>query len=185
MQPGHQWIVDVDASLREPVTEDAMGALLDALEAVGAQDASVAGGLGSEVGATFGVVLPPETLVWEVARIGVGLLSVALAKASLPQARPVRVAVQTADEHERELERRADEWSLLGLTEIAGLLGVSKQRVDQLRRERGDSPQPVAELAAGPVWKLSMLKRFIAGWQRKPGRPRKIQHGAEAESKTA
>ncbi len=84
-----------------------------------------------------------------------------------------------------ELECRADEWSLLGLTEIAGLLGVSKQRVDQLRRERVDFPQPVAELAAGPVWKLPMLKRFIAGWQRKPGRPRKTQRGTDTQSKTA
>ena len=61
---------------------------------------------------------------------------------------------------------------LIGLSEIAGILGVSKQRVGQLRA-REDFPVPVAELAAGPVWQREMLDRFIRDWPRRSGRPAK------------
>ena len=59
-----------------------------------------------------------------------------------------------------------------GLQEVAEFLGVSKQRVAE-PRVRPDFPAPVAELAAGPVWAVSSLNRFLAEWPRRPGRPRK------------
>lgn len=40
---------------------------------------------------------------------------------------------------------------LAGLTEIAAMLGISKQRVDQLVKG-SDFPEPEAELAGGRVW---------------------------------
>jgi hypothetical protein len=61
--------------------------------------------------------------------------------------------------------------SLVGVAEIAGLFGVSRQRVAQLRSSPG-FPAPAAELAAGPVWVRSSINRFLDGWHRKPGRPR-------------
>lgn len=60
----------------------------------------------------------------------------------------------------------------LGLAEVAQLFGVSKQRVSELRATPR-FPAPIAELAAGPVWKASTLGRFLESWERKPGRPRK------------
>lgn len=52
---------------------------------------------------------------------------------------------------------------LVGVGEIADLLGVSKQRVDQLRRDKRRRvlfPEPIAELRAGPVW----AKRDVVAW---------------------
>ena len=59
---------------------------------------------------------------------------------------------------------------LVGLSEIADILGVTKQRVGQLR-ERWDFPKPVAELRSGPVWARPMLDRFVDEWPRRSGHP--------------
>ncbi|HKW77094.1 MAG TPA: ParA family protein [Terriglobales bacterium] len=41
---------------------------------------------------------------------------------------------------------------LLGTSELAALLGVSRQAVSNIRARNSDFPAPVAELKAGPVW---------------------------------
>jgi prophage regulatory protein len=51
---------------------------------------------------------------------------------------------------------------LVGLTEIAEMLGVSAQRVDQLAR-RDDFPEPVAVLAAGRIWRRGDIERWARG----------------------
>lgn len=58
---------------------------------------------------------------------------------------------------------------LAGVYEIAQMLGVSRQRVDQLSR-REDFPRPVAELHRARIW----LKAEVEDWQttRVGGRPR-------------
>jgi predicted DNA-binding transcriptional regulator AlpA len=56
---------------------------------------------------------------------------------------------------------------LMGIAEIADLLGVSTQRVDQLARQPG-FPQPVAELKAGRIWR----REEVVGWARTSGRLR-------------
>lgn len=60
---------------------------------------------------------------------------------------------------------------LVGITEIAALLGTSRQRASELARS-SRFPAPLAELAAGPVWFQPTVARFIEEWDRKPGRPR-------------
>lgn len=54
---------------------------------------------------------------------------------------------------------------LMGVTEIADLFGVSRQRVDQLAATDG-FPAPIAELAAGRIWR----KADIVRWARATGR---------------
>src|SRR5215207_5014425 len=54
---------------------------------------------------------------------------------------------------------------LMGSSEIATLLGVSRQRVHQLA-QREDFPVPVARLAAGPIWESADIER----WARESGR---------------
>jgi predicted DNA-binding transcriptional regulator AlpA len=49
--------------------------------------------------------------------------------------------------------------NLLGTHEIAELLAVSRQRVQQLAEQRG-FPKPVAHLRAGKIWR----KRDIERW---------------------
>lgn len=61
---------------------------------------------------------------------------------------------------------------ILGVAEVAEVLAVSKQRVNELR-ESGRLPQPLTELRSGPVWPAPTIDRFLEEWDRRPGRPRK------------
>ena len=58
---------------------------------------------------------------------------------------------------------------LVGVQEIAELLGVTRQRVDQLSRSEG-FPEPEGELASGRIWRREVVEE----WARETGRlPRK------------
>jgi predicted DNA-binding transcriptional regulator AlpA len=54
---------------------------------------------------------------------------------------------------------------LVGVREIGRMLGVSKQRADQLTH-KGDFPEPAAALATGRVWE----RADVEAWARKTGR---------------
>lgn len=53
--------------------------------------------------------------------------------------------------------------------EVGELLGVSRQRVHQLRSAAA-FPAPLYELRAGPIWDVRAVEHFAATWERKPGR---------------
>jgi hypothetical protein len=59
---------------------------------------------------------------------------------------------------------------LAGLAEAAEILGVSKQRVTELRAQPA-FPAPVAELKSGPVWTRDSIEEFAQTRRRQPGRP--------------
>jgi hypothetical protein len=65
---------------------------------------------------------------------------------------------------------------LVGIAELAELASVSRQRASILARRAG-FPDPLATLAAGPVWDLYAVRRFLEGWTRQVGRPAKRPHG--------
>jgi hypothetical protein len=50
---------------------------------------------------------------------------------------------------------------VVGVTEIAGLINVSRQRADQISRTKG-FPDPVQELASGRLW----LQADVEAWAR-------------------
>ena len=54
---------------------------------------------------------------------------------------------------------------LVGVAEIAELLGVTRQRVHQLAKT-ADFPKPLAELSAGAIWD----KADVEVWARATGR---------------
>ena len=56
---------------------------------------------------------------------------------------------------------------LLGVTEIAAFVGLSRQRVQKLTETDADFPEPVAVLARGRVWS----RQVIEEWARDTGRP--------------
>jgi hypothetical protein len=58
--------------------------------------------------------------------------------------------------------------ALLGVRELAGLLGVTPQRASALARS-ATFPTPVAMLASGPVWAEPTVRLFVRDWQRQPG----------------
>ncbi len=59
---------------------------------------------------------------------------------------------------------------VVGASEIAELLGVSRQRVYELIESHEDFPHPIARLARGSVWERSAIERWAAKWTRTPGR---------------
>ena len=64
--------------------------------------------------------------------------------------------------------------AVVGVSEIAELLGVTSQRAGQIARDHADFPPPIATLAAGRVWDLEAVKAWIATHpERRSGRPRK------------
>jgi predicted DNA-binding transcriptional regulator AlpA len=60
----------------------------------------------------------------------------------------------------------------VGVSEVAELLGVSKQRAWTLAR-RPDFPSPARVLKATPVWLKRSITAWREQWERKSGRPRK------------
>jgi prophage regulatory protein len=71
---------------------------------------------------------------------------------------------------------------ILGVTEVADLLGVSRQRVDQLIGSYWDFPLPIASLAGGRVWDRHAVEAWAAAHNsntdRRPGR-RKQEPGQD------
>ncbi len=55
---------------------------------------------------------------------------------------------------------------LMGFAEIAELLGVSRQRVTQLRASDPTFPKPISVLRATPVWESADGEK----WARETGR---------------
>jgi hypothetical protein len=84
---------------------------------------------------------------------------------------PVSVEVTTTAEADRRLDEPAFP-ELVGISEIADLLGVTRQRASALQTSSG-FPAPVAVLRSGPVWRRGDLATFTDAWTRRPGRPSK------------
>lgn len=61
--------------------------------------------------------------------------------------------------------------NLVGLSDIATALGVSRQRVLQLR-QREDFPEPVGETANGAIWDMDSIRLWARSSVRAPGRPK-------------
>ncbi len=80
----------------------------------------------------------------------------------------VRAEVSAEDNLDAEL-RQPIMPTLVGVAEIAQRLGVSRQRVSELAGT-DQFPEPIARLAAGPIWAEPTLLRFVEQWERRPGR---------------
>jgi len=103
------------------------------------------------------------------ARVAVDLVTTAARKAGLPPWPVVKLEVTEWDRFDAELDE-PNTPDLVGIAELAELVGVRRQRASVLAR-RSDFPDPLAELASGPVWDRRMVERFVRNWVRKPGRP--------------
>jgi hypothetical protein len=92
---------------------------------------------------------------------GVKLIQECVETVGLPHCALVSRSVIDADTYVAELE-------IYGSRELAELLGVSRQRLAQLRAE-GTLPEPDLVLAATPVWMKRTVDHFTWGWRRRPG----------------
>ncbi|MFL5737322.1 MAG: helix-turn-helix transcriptional regulator [Actinomycetota bacterium] len=170
MEERQHYSVDVEAA-GPPVDDDAIDRLMEALEVLEAEAPIVSAGGGvNGVGVTFSVgSATPEEAVQQ----GLAVFRAAIEKAALPIFAIERVEAITEAAQTVALNTGGE--SFVGVAEIAQILGVSKQRVYELR-EKPTFPQPVARLRSGPVWQRSMLNRFIAEWpRRRTGRPPKTR----------
>jgi prophage regulatory protein len=66
----------------------------------------------------------------------------------------------------KDLDSVAVSLELVGVAEVAAMLGLTTQRIDQLARRDPNFPSPVAELAAGRIWS----RADIVTWARNAGR---------------
>lgn len=144
-----------------------LGPMLAQLGALG--PVASAGGLSGGPASIFTLPLPHGSEIGALAGPAVELFEAACSKLGLEHRGVARVELLDDRLHELELSQEPETY--VGVSEIARLLGVSRQRVAQLR-VRDHFPSPVAELAAGPVWTRSSLNHFVEGWSRAPGRPR-------------
>jgi predicted DNA-binding transcriptional regulator AlpA len=63
---------------------------------------------------------------------------------------------------------------LVGVSEIAKMLGVTRQRAVQLVGDYGDFPAPTAVLASGRIWEREAVETWIGNHaDRRPGRPKR------------
>lgn len=178
MNNENYYTATVDAVIASTPTEEQLEDLSEVLADLGALGAAVSLGGQNGLGATFTVYTPdysPDETVM-AAQAAVTLFVTGADKLGIPIAMIDRIDIMAGPFFERWLDTPPDE--LAGVTELAKLFGVSKQRMSELRT-REDFPAPVAELAAGPVWKVSNLRRFLDSWERRPGRPRRTRAASQ------
>jgi hypothetical protein len=107
---------------------------------------------------------------FEAVRAARTVVARAARKAGLPAGPVLRLDALTEAELAAELARPTFP-DVVGTTEVTKILGVSRQRLAELRR-RSEFPEPIVDLAAGPVWLQTSIDAFVKRWDRRPGRPR-------------
>jgi hypothetical protein len=95
---------------------------------------------------------------------------------SVVHAMPAGMEIVTQREHDRRAEA-ATMPELMSAAEIAETLGISRQRVHQLRSTAA-FPAPLADLRGGAIWDAAAIRKFDQEWTRRPGRPRAKTHAA-------
>lgn len=149
-----------------PPSVDDLDALLQALE----PEATVLGG--PEIGPPrYGaeITVDADSVFSAVSTAG-KTFTKAVSMTGMPRWPVTRVTALSDAELDAELGR-PNVPELVGIREIAELLGITPQRASTLCRSKS-FPLPVAELRAGPVWTAPAVRRFVEEWKRQPGRPR-------------
>jgi len=163
-----EWSVGLEfTGQRGPIDPDVLFDLIEALEDYHAGASSLSPD-GTRIGVDLWVEAPSlrSALATSERAVLQALATVGLAGMSLSAA-----DVKPWAELEAELARPSYP-VLVGVAELAELLGVSKQRVSELAA-KAKFPKPLAQLKGGPVWDRASIGNFLQTWQRKPGRPSK------------
>jgi hypothetical protein len=166
------WSVTIEAEGedRDLVTADAMEDLLPILD----DYSPVVIAPSEDSGATpvrYGVDLSVNAdEAGYAAAMALGFFQEAVAKVDLPAWPIVKLVVITEAELDASLSQ-SNFPVLVGVSELADLIGVSRQRASELAHS-GSFPAPVATLASGPVWIEPAILRYVEEWERRPGRPK-------------
>jgi hypothetical protein len=166
------WSIEVElgvTDVSDDIVEDLHDHLADCSPAIGI---APSGNLSARISVEAGTVRQA---------VDAALKSVtAAAKAVGTSHRVVGVEAMT----EQELDRRLAEPSvpeLVGISEIAAMLGVVRQRAAQLV-QREDFPPPVTHLKSGPVFVKWQVEAFEKRWDRRSGRPAKAVQLTDVEA---
>ena len=162
------WAVRVDAEIGPDVDEVLVDAIREQLAARHAA-AGVAHVGGEPVPGRITVQLSVDARTVRQAADTAAREVTAALRAQGRIARLVHLEAMPEDELDAEMMRGSAE--LMGVREIADVAGVSRQRADQLTKRR-DFPRPLATLAAGAVWDGAAVRRWLATWELRAGRPR-------------
>ncbi len=189
------WSIHIEAVGTEPADLDA-GAdeLLDLLAVRGGSVTSTIDG--TRYGATFSMNFPADIEAVEgveleepftetaaaVAHWACEYFRTASKLAGLPAWPIVRCEVLTDEELDRELAT-PNFPELVGVAELADILGVSRPRASQIQTSAA-FPDPVAVLRAGPVWTRPSINHFLEHWERRGGRPKKDVTGPNSRAAT-
>ena len=165
-----------------PLTEEELDLFAECLAAY---HASVGGSVTTEQprGYSAQLTITNEPAATVAVQRAVIVVLGAAQQARLPAWPVVKVEATEWARFEAELDR-PNYPDLVGVAELAELCGVSRQRASVLARSSG-FPEPLAELASGPVWDLRMVKRFVRDWARKPGRPARRREQRTAAGRVA
>lgn len=164
-----EWSVLVETRAPKPIEKDLVEELGEMTEALADRYATVGGdGRGWDVRLSVTTGEGPLAAA-EAVEEGTRLVSTYAEKVNLPMWPVIRTEAVEGDTFHAELEV-SNFPDMLGTTEVTELLGVSRQRLHELRNS-GRFPAPAYELAATPLWIRSTVDSFVAGWSRKPGRP--------------
>jgi predicted DNA-binding transcriptional regulator AlpA len=156
------WIVQITFATRIDLPEWILEKIEDTLDA---QDVTVARRAHEP-----GVVLTGEALGSEISELQAAIWEALPEHAEV--LRMVDSRVVSPEVYEAEA-LRSDTPELLAATDVAALLGISRQRVHQLHTDKAEFPAPYVELGSGPVWTRPSIEHFNRVWTRKPGRPAK------------
>lgn len=156
-----RWIVQVTLGMKRPAPDEALDAMADTADE---RDITVAARAGGP-----GLVFTAEIDAERVGQVPGWALAIAERETG-EAAWLVDLRVCTPDVYAADV-LRPDTPRLLAATDVAEVLGVSRQRVHQLHGEHPQFPAPYTRLGSGPIWTLPAIERFARVWTRKPGRP--------------
>jgi hypothetical protein len=114
---------------------------------------------------------------------GVDLWSKIAAETGIDSWPLVRAEAATYDELEKDFRATALP-PLVGVSEVAEMLGVTKQRVSALHQENR-LPRPLARLASGPVWAAAGIQKFSETRANRPYRSPEPASAAAPEPASA
>lgn len=160
-----RWFVTVEAATNDTHARITENDALRLAYALSDRDGEVTQDDG-RYAATFRVVGPTD--IEEAIDEAVGVFRVAADKLELPRWPIERIDVK-ADRTAGTVPEPPTGPVILGANETAALLGISRQRLDQLQ-DRPDFPKPIERLASGSVWFTAAIQRFQRRWPRQPGR---------------
>jgi hypothetical protein len=161
-----EWVVTVEATRTPPSESPSDDEAADSFSDLLAEHHGFAGLSPSGWTATLSVEAGDAG---EAHSKAVGLAVELAAKAGIGEHRVVLTEVALAEVHDAALER-SNFPAIVGAGEVIDILGVSKQRLHQLRND-GRFPLPMLELKSGPLWMRPAIDRWAeVEWKRTPGR---------------